>query len=131
MSRVDSFEIHAEYPQRAILFYQNVFGWTFTRWDGPQEYWLIITGEKNEPGIDGALMKRKGPNPPPQNDYPVISAIITIAVESVEETIKKVTENGGSIAVEKLAIPGVGWNAYCKDTEGNIFGIMEDDVTVQ
>ena len=27
----------------------------------------------------------------------------------------------------KLAIPGVGWYASCRDTEGNIFGLMEDD----
>jgi len=27
----------------------------------------------------------------------------------------------------KDAIPGVGWFAYCKDTEGNMFGIMEAD----
>jgi predicted enzyme related to lactoylglutathione lyase len=26
-----------------------------------------------------------------------------------------------------MPIPGVGWLAYCKDTEGNVFGIMQDD----
>ena len=25
------------------------------------------------------------------------------------------------------AIPGVGWLAYCKDTEGHIFGMMQND----
>ncbi len=26
----------------------------------------------------------------------------------------------------KMKIPGVGFHAYCQDTEGNIFGIMEE-----
>ena len=31
---------------------------------------------------------------------------------------------GGTVAVPKMAIKGVGWLAYCKDPEGNIFGLM-------
>ena len=31
----------------------------------------------------------------------------------------------------KTAIPGVGWFAQCKDTEGNIFGIMQPDANVK
>jgi hypothetical protein len=26
-----------------------------------------------------------------------------------------------------MPIPGIGWLAYCKDTEGHIFGIMHPD----
>ena len=26
-----------------------------------------------------------------------------------------------------MAIPGIGWLAYCLDTEGNTFGVMEAD----
>jgi predicted enzyme related to lactoylglutathione lyase len=26
-----------------------------------------------------------------------------------------------------MAVPGVGWLAYCKDTEGHIFGITHMD----
>jgi predicted enzyme related to lactoylglutathione lyase len=26
-----------------------------------------------------------------------------------------------------MAIPGVGWLCYFKDTEGNIFGMMQND----
>jgi predicted enzyme related to lactoylglutathione lyase len=26
-----------------------------------------------------------------------------------------------------MPIPGMGWLAYCKDTEGNIFGMMQGD----
>ena len=34
---------------------------------------------------------------------------------------------GGTVALAKMPIPGVGWLAYCKDTEGNIFGMMQPD----
>ncbi len=29
--------------------------------------------------------------------------------------------------VNKLAIRGIGWAAYCNDTEGNMFGLLEAD----
>ena len=45
MARVGHFEIHADDPQRAINFYQNAFNWHFNKWDAPQDYWLIKTGE--------------------------------------------------------------------------------------
>jgi predicted enzyme related to lactoylglutathione lyase len=31
----------------------------------------------------------------------------------------------GTIVVPEQAIPGVGWNACAKNTEGNIFGITQ------
>jgi hypothetical protein len=30
-------------------------------------------------------------------------------------------------ALAKMPIPGVGWLAYVKDTEGNLFGMMQND----
>ena len=45
----------------------------------------------------------------------------------MDEYLKKAQSNGGSVAVPKMPIPGVGWLAYCKDTEGNIFGLMQAD----
>ena len=53
MGRVVHFEIHAENPQRAIAFYQGLFGWEITKWDGPMDYWMIRTGPKEQMGIDG------------------------------------------------------------------------------
>jgi predicted enzyme related to lactoylglutathione lyase len=41
--------------------------------------------------------------------------------------VKRIVELGGSIALAKMPIPGVGWLAYGKDTEGNIFGCMQSD----
>ena len=33
------------------------------------------------------------------------------------------------MVLPKVAIPGVGYQAYCRDTEGNIFGIHQMDPT--
>ena len=58
MPRVVHFEISADKPERATEFYKKVFGWNIQKWDGPQPYWLVATGSKSEPGIDGGIMNR-------------------------------------------------------------------------
>ena len=55
MPRPVHFEIQAESTDRAIKFYTELFGWTFSQW-GQEKYWLITTGEKGTPGIDGGLL---------------------------------------------------------------------------
>jgi len=123
MPRVVHFEIHAENPSRAIEFYKNVFNWEFQKWEGPQEYWLITTGKDSEPGINGGLFKRQVDI----DGQAVIAYVCTVDVPSYDEYEKKVTKYGGTIVVPKMPIPGVGWLAYAKDTEGNIFGLHQND----
>ena len=41
--------------------------------------------------------------------------------------LEKIVKSGGEIFQPKIAVPGVGWAAYCKDSEGNIFGLMQED----
>lgn len=118
MPRVVHFEICADQPERAAEFYQKVFGWEINKWDGPEEYWLVKTGEKDSPGINGGMMKR-------QENFPPVINIID--VDSVDNFTAKITESGGNIVVPKSPIPGVGWFAYFSDTEGNISGIMQSD----
>lgn len=50
------FEIPADDPGRAAKFYDDVFGWKVKKWDGPADYWLVTTGEDEEPGINGAII---------------------------------------------------------------------------
>ena len=118
MPRVIHFELTADDPERATEFYSKVFGWQIQKWEGPQDYWLITTGEAGTLGIDGAIMRR--------GDFsaPVIN---TIDVPSVDEFVAKITANGGSVVAPKMPIPGIGYFAYCKDTEGNMFGVMQSD----
>ncbi len=123
MPRVVHFEIHADNPERAIKFYSKIFGWEFNKWDGPMPYWLIKTGNDEERGIDGGMVMRQGKI----DGEAVIAYVCTITVDSIDEYISKIESNDGIIAVPKMPIPGQGWLAYAKDTEGNIFGIMQSD----
>ena len=118
MSRVVHFELPADNPQRAMKFYEGALGWKFEKWEGPMDYWLITTGPEEEPGIDGGLAPRLKPDTGLEH---------TIDVKSVDETSKKIEALGGKVIRPKQAVPGVGWLAYCIDTEGNTFGIMEED----
>jgi len=117
MPRPVHFDISAEDPERAAAFYANVFGWTFTKWDGPMDYWLITTGEEGA-GIDGGLGVRR-------HEAPEVP--FTLDVPSVDEYVAKVTDAGGTIVQPKSPIPGVGWMAVFADPEGNVFGMMEAD----
>lgn len=117
MPRVIHFEIHADDPERCSRFYQDVFGWQISQWDN-HDYWLVTTGNEPEPGINGGIMKRRDPRGAVYN---------TVAVPWVDEYIERVIELGGKLVVPKMPIPGVGYLAYCQDTEGNVFGIMHED----
>lgn len=125
MTRLVHFEIHAENPEQAAEFYSKVFGWEIKKWDGPMPYWLITTGPSDQPGINGGILKRMGAKP--VEGQAVNAFVCTIDVPSLDEYVIKATSNGGSIAMPKMPVPGMGWLAYCKDPEGNIFGMMQND----
>ena len=122
MPKIVHFEINAENPLRAKNFYENVFDWKVEKWEGPLEYWVISAGEEDEEGINGGLQKREN-----KDDH----IFNYVGVESVDKTLKKIKENRGEILKPKSPIPGVGYYAFFKDTEGNRLGIMEEDETVK
>ena len=121
MPRVVHFEIPADDPDRATKFYEKVFGWKISAWGGPIDYWLVTTGPDDQPGINGAIMRRTGQQ----------ATCNSIDVSSVDEFSKKIVEAGGKILRAKTAIPNVGYFAYCVDTEENVFGIMQEDATAR
>ena len=125
MPRVVHFEIHAENPERAIAFYGGLFGWSFTKYEGPFDYWLIRTGVEGEPGIDGGLVRRRGASP--AHGQAVNAHVCTIDVAALDERLAQAVSLGAAVALPKMAVPGVGWLAYAIDPEGNIFGMMQAD----
>ncbi len=118
MPRVVHFEISAKEPEKVVDFYQKVFGWKITKWEGPAEYWLAETGEGEEPGINGGIMR---------SDEVFSGTVNSIDVSDIDAYVENVKQHGGEIVVEKHAIPGVGYNAYGKDVEGTLFGIHQED----
>jgi predicted enzyme related to lactoylglutathione lyase len=117
------FEIHAADPERAVNFYKTLFDWKFQKWEGPMDYWLVTTGPDDQPGINGGLMRRQGEI----DGQAVIAYVCTVDVADVDTSTNTAVSNGGQVALPKMPIPGVGWLVYCKDTEGNIFGMMQAD----
>jgi len=118
--RVVHFEIYADEVERATKFYAEVFGWQIHKWDGPDDYWLAITGGDGEAGIDGAIIGRPQPGAIGMN---------FIDVESVDDYIAKIQANGGTLVRPKIPIPEVGYTAVCNDTEGNPVGLFQIDPT--
>jgi hypothetical protein len=118
MPRPIHLEIPVDNPDRAMKFYGQTFGWTFQSWGGPQKYWLYSSGDSASPGINGGILERNPMMPGP---------VCTLDVASVDDASAVVQNNGGAIVMPKFAVPGVGWIAYFKDTEGNLFGMMQAD----
>lgn len=114
-SRVTHFEIPTEDPQRAAQFYSAAFGWQIQKWEGPQEYWLVHTGE-GQPGIDGGIMRRSGP---------FDRVVNTVSVDDIGKATARVQELGGTLVGEKATIPDIGYLQYAQDPDGNIFGMMQ------
>jgi predicted enzyme related to lactoylglutathione lyase len=122
VTRISYLDFSADDPERAIQFYNTVFGWQIKKWEGPFEYWEFKTGESNEPGIDGGLTKRSKPE---ESLTPFIN------VPSVDDYTSKIEANGGKVIQPKTAIPGIGYMVVFKDTENNRLGLMEEDQSAE
>jgi predicted enzyme related to lactoylglutathione lyase len=123
MDHVVHFEIPADDVERAKAFYGTVFDWQAQ--DFPDMQYTIVmttpvddeTQRPTTPGaINGGLMKRSKETPSP---------VITIGVDSVEEALKKVEAQGGTVITPSTPIPGMGAFGYFKDPEGNVMGLFQ------
>jgi len=115
------FEIPADDPERAKLFYSNLFGWKINPFPGSGDYSHIDTGgADNTP--DGALKRRQRPEEPIVN---------YVSVNSVDKFADKIAKLGGKVCMAKTAVPQMGYFAVCQDTEGNSFGLWESDANAK
>ncbi|MBG9443953.1 VOC family protein [Cytobacillus firmus] len=131
MGRLVHFEVHVDDMERAKKFYGEVFGWSFQDWSeyAGMPYYGAVTGNEEETGINGALMQRQGP--PPGDNQAINGYSCTIGVEDYDAAEGRILENGGTVALPKYALPGMAWQGYYKDTEGNIFGIHQPDANAK
>lgn len=113
MSRVVSFELSSQDPERAVAFYSSVFGWKVAEpnWG----YYPVLTDNKSE--INGGISK--GPS-----DFPH-GTRIQIEVDNIEETIKKSVELGAQIVRDKMEFDNF-YLAYLVDPVGNGIGLIEN-----
>ncbi|HTG48625.1 MAG TPA: VOC family protein [Actinomycetota bacterium] len=125
MDKVVHFEIPADDVARAKGFYAEVFDWDLNDMDmgGGETYTAVGTVEVDdqrrpkEPGaINGGMMRRSDDTPHP---------VITIEVDAIDDTIKKIEAGGGSVVQPRTPIEGMGAFAYFTDPEGNVMGLWE------
>jgi predicted enzyme related to lactoylglutathione lyase len=115
------FEIQADEINRAIQFYKNVFDWKFQRAEGLSlEYWRIETG-----GTRGGLLKR--PAQPPPAESGTNAFVVSMQVDNFDDIADRILKAGAQIALPKFPVPGICWQGYFVDTEGNTFGIFQPD----
>ena len=123
MDGVVHFKIPADDAERAKAFYSTVFDWEMQDFPDMQ-YTIMMTTPIDEQSqrpttpvaINGGLMSRSKDTPTP---------VITIGVDSVEEALKKVEAEGGTVITPSTPIPGMGAFGYFKDSEGNVMGLFQ------
>ncbi|MBX0359496.1 VOC family protein [Halobacillus sp. Nhm2S1] len=127
MGRVVHFEVHVDDMERAKKFYGEVFDWKFEDWSeyAGMPYFGVVTGAEDQLGINGALMQRK--SAPPELNQALNGFACTIGVEDYDAIEAIILDHGGKVALPKYALPGMAWQGYYLDTEGNIFGVHQPD----
>jgi len=126
MNPVVHFEIPAENKNRMVKFYSTVFGWQ-TQQLGPEmgEYVVVSTtesGDDGRPKMTGAI---NGGFYQKTDDLNTQHTSLVIAVDDVNESIKKIKNGGGTVLGEPMDIPGVGKYISFIDTEGNRLSILQ------
>jgi uncharacterized protein len=121
-ANVAHFAINADDVNRARRFYEQVFGWRFEAW-GPPGFLQVSTGTDSQPGIRGALQKRRELIA----GQPTIGYECSVSVADVDAVAAAVVANGGSIIIPRTLIPTVGHLIFVRDTEGNVVGAMQFD----
>jgi predicted enzyme related to lactoylglutathione lyase len=122
------FEIVADDPEKLAGFYSGLFDWKIEKM--PMEgmpYWMIQTVPTNEQGmptepggINGGLTPKMSPDHRPLN---------YVNVEDVSAYVAKTRQLGGTVLMDKTAIPGMGYFAQLMDPQGNAFGLFQGDPT--
>ncbi len=120
--RVVHFEIPFDDGDRARGFYKELFGWQAMEMP-EMGYTIVTTGPSTdqgptEPGyIGGGMLSREQA----ATDRPVI----VVDVDSIDRTLERIAEHGGTTVVGKTPVGDMGFAAYFTDPEGNVVGLWE------
>jgi uncharacterized protein len=118
------FEIPSDDLERAREFYHRTFGWKMRSMRG-LVYTLARTTESRDDGrpkqpgaINGGLLLRQPP---------VQAPTVTIRVDDIDRTARKIVKNGGTMVEPKSPIGDgtIGFAAYFRDSEGNVIGLFQ------
>jgi uncharacterized protein len=116
---VTHFEIYADEPEALAEFYRRLFGWRIDK-ALAVDYFFIDTAPKGGgAAVQGGLLRRpiEGPR----------SWVHYVHVDSLDDTLNRVTDLGGKVVRAKAAVPKTGWYAVAEDPQGNIFALFQAD----
>ncbi len=125
MNPVVHFEMPYDDRGRMAKFYESAFGWqTQMLGEDMGNYVLATTTEtdQNGPKRPGAINGGFFPRKP---DWPAQYPSMVIAVDNINESIRKITDAGGKALGEPMEIPGVGQYVSFIDTEGNRVSVLQ------
>lgn len=107
------FEIPADDTAKGREFWGSLFGWQFESFPGPSEYHMARISEQS-----GAAITNMEPGKRGIRTY--------FDVDDINAGAARVKQLGG-VAAEPRPVPSMGWFAICRDTEGNEFGLWQND----
>jgi uncharacterized protein len=106
-------EIPADDTAKAREFWGSLFGWQFEAFPGPNEYHMTRISDGTGGAITNMEPGKRGTR-------------VYFDVDEITAGAARVKELGGE-AGEAMPVPGMGWFAVCKDSEGNEFGLWQND----
>jgi predicted enzyme related to lactoylglutathione lyase len=125
MDPVVHFELPYDDRERMATFYRGAFGWETTLLGPEMGNYVLATTAR--PAADGAPAPGKinGGFYPKHAEWPAQFPSVVIAVADIRAAMRAVSEAGGQVLGEPIAIPGVGQYVSFFDTEGNRNSILE------
>lgn len=109
--KIDYIEFGATDLEATKRFYQNTFGWTFTDY-GP-DYTSFDDGSGR---LSGGFAKESPPGRSP---------LVVLYTSNLEETYRRVKDNGGEVSRDLFTFPG-GRRFHFLDPNGNELAVWSD-----
>jgi predicted enzyme related to lactoylglutathione lyase len=113
------FEIPVSDMQRAINFYERVFGFDFELEDIHGNQMALMPFDIDGSGISGALAKGEIYQPSQQG------TLIYLRTESIDNTLERAELLGAKVLFPKTKAGEYSYVAEIEDSEGNRIGLME------
>jgi hypothetical protein len=113
--KIVHFELPAADADRASGFWNGLFGWGLGASAMPDfDYRMAQVSDDQAVAVF------------PSDDKAGTGPIVYFETADIEASIAKARALGGE-AEDKSPVPGHGWFAACKDTEGNTFSLWQQD----
>lgn len=109
------FEILGKDGAQLQQYYANLFGWSVDA-NNPMQYGMVAA---QGAGIGGGITASQDG---------ASGVCIYIAVKDLEATLEKAVSLGGKVITDVTVIPGMVTFAQFQDPQGNIIGIVKDEM---